>query len=285
VSVYTPVDYEHDPFDIDPIQRDRWGRPMLKPADLYDGERVAYTRASSLATAICSDYGLNKWKQRRIAKGICDRPDLAAMGSALPVLTGIREQDAPTNRELDFIIGEALIEAGALEQARYGTTIHGHTEPKGDFPRGPVPVHMKADVESFFARLARAKLRIVETEVFVACDELMAAGTFDHIVEHEPTGQRIILEKKTGDLHMFEFLIQVAVYAHGQRYNPHTDERSNLNVSRKTALLAHIPQGAGRTDLYPLDLEHGYRRAMQAKEIRGDQANDAAVAWRLLEDA
>src|SRR5512144_865765 len=195
MSVYTPVDHVHDPFDVDPIRRDRWGRPLLIPTGGTEADRTAYTRASTLANAITSDYGLNLWRLRHAVKGLSDRPDLAEMGSALACLTGDRKTDAPVNRELDFIITEALMECGALGPAHYGTAVHGHTEPDKD--TGPVPERMQADVASFYTALEEHKLRIVATEVFTACDELMAAGTFDHVVEHIPTGSYLVLEKKT----------------------------------------------------------------------------------------
>ena len=113
----------------------------------------------------------------------------------------------------------------------------------------------------------------------------MTAGSFDHIVEHVPSGKRFVLEKKTGDMHVFEFLIQITVYANGDRYDPVTDERSALDVSRDLGILAHIPRGLGKTQFYWLDLRHGLTRARQAREIREDKRTDCAHAIMPFQEA
>ena len=185
--------------------------------------RVPYTRASSLSAFTSSDYGLTKWRIRHIVKGLCDREDLAAMGAALPRLVNDPKVDRPVNRTLDVITEDALVEGQALQQAHYGTAVHGFTEPG---PRGPVAARMQDDVASFWAAIKAESMEILATEQFVANDEVMSAGTFDHVIRHE--GELYVADKKTGDLHGMEFAIQLAVYAYGDRYNLETDERMSM---------------------------------------------------------
>ncbi len=275
-----------DPFEVGGLpQRDRYGRPLLTQAG--GTIRLPYTRASSLATYLAGDYGLARWRMRRLAKGIGDTPEIAELISALPMLTNDRDEDRQTYRDLDPLIERGLQAGGAYAQAAYGTVVHGHTEWQGydDIGRmvdlGPVPKRAQADVDGFFVKLDELGHRIVATEVFTANDELMAAGTFDHVVDVPGVGL-VMADKKTGDLHPNEFCVQFAVYAYGQIYDLVSDERRPLAfegrpVRTDWGLVYHVEAHTGVTKVYWIDLVKGLERAHLAAAVREARANEATL--------
>lgn len=266
-----------DPFDMDVElpPRDRYKRPLIVPAG--GGERVPYTRASTMAGYIADNTGLTIYQRRLLAIGMGLREDLAARAAALPRLHGERvdkssltrkqiNEDRATNAILDEIIQAALESAGATYKANHGSAIHSLTEPGSD--QTGIPVRMEADVDSYFARLNRDGITTLATEVFVVNDALQAAGTFDHLVRHPSYGV-VVLDKKTGqvDGKGLAFAIQLATYAGSVVYDVVTDQRAPLEsltggeqVNREVGLVAHIPLGGGRTDLYEIDLTRGFER-------------------------
>jgi hypothetical protein len=249
-----------------PLERDRWDRPLIVPVD--GGKKIPYTRISTLSDYVTSSSGLEIWKRRGLAKGLGEREDLAALAAALPPLTGDRDQDRPTNVALDEIIELAIEHSGQHKKARWGTAVHGFTEP-GE--HGPVPARMVDDVESYKA--ATAGLEVVATELFVVCDELQCAGTLDHLMVLPAYWTRV-LDKKSGHLKPMELAIQLAVYAHSVVYDAETDERSPLpggEIDLEWALAAHIERGMGRTELYEVDIAAGWEAAKHAAQVRADR--------------
>lgn len=276
-----------DPFEkIGLPRRDSRGRPMLLPRG--SEVRQPYTRASSLAGYLSGDYGLARWRMRRLAKGMADSPELVELASALPKLTNDREQDRNTVRDLDPLIEKALDAGGAYTQAAYGTVVHGHTEPDDDplgmtVPKGPVPPRAEADVMGFFRKVDELCHVILATEVFIANDDLQAAGTFDHVV-YVPGVGLVVADKKTGDLHPNEFVVQLAVYAYGEIYDFRTDERSPLAyrdghgsmipVRTDWGIIYHVEAHTGETKVYWVDLVDGLRRARLAVQVREARADE-----------
>jgi hypothetical protein len=296
-------------FDLDQIfdgpenglERDRpWGRPLLVPTPRLaknplvrnpsnrkpraDG-KLPYTRASSLGNYVSDHTALEVWRMRSAIKGLGDREDLAAQAAALPPIIGNtrdkagmtkeeRQQDEFTNAELDRLAEEAMIHANRDFKAHWGTAIHGFTDPG---PHGPPPERMAADVESFFRATAGWVFHM--TEAFVANDIYQAAGTFDHLVSIPwlPELGRMILDKKTGLLHPDQFAVQLPTYARGVPYDTQTDKRmrwpDGIKPNQKWGLIAHIPLGLGRTDMYLVDIAAGHKAALVACQVRAHRSN------------
>lgn len=265
-----------DPFDLelDPLKRDHYGRPLLIPAG--GTERVPYTRMSTLSGYLTDDFGLGLWTQRLLALGMSYREDLCAMAASLPPLNDAKRdkkslskaeiaQDRDTKSKIDEYIEQALESAGRNYKANMGTSIHSFVE------RGTsdlAPERIKPDIDSCFAEFARHGIEILCSELFVANDSLMAAGSFDHIVRHPEYGV-IGADVKTGqvDGKGLAFCTQVAGYMGGDLYDPETDRRQPLEaatggeqINRDVGLLIHIPLGGGRTTFYKLDLTRGFER-------------------------
>ncbi len=274
-----------DPFDLDVESppRDRYGRPLLVP--INGGDRVSYTRMSSLSNMICDQSGLALWEKRLLARGLGAREDLAAMAAALPRCAGDKREkkglsaaekreDKAINAKLDEYIEQALEHAGRSFKANSGTAIHGFTDPGADL--SDVPERMAADVASYNAKLEEVGVEVLATEVFVANETLLAAGSFDHLARI-PTLGICVVDKKTGvvDGKGLAFGVQLSGYANSDVYDLDTDERRPLEsltggeaINRRVGIVAHIPIGAGRTDLYMVDLVRGYGAAKLATQVR-----------------
>jgi hypothetical protein len=282
------------------LERDRpWGRPLLVPTKARarkplvnnprnrkprtDG-KLPYTRASSLGNYVSDHTALEVWRMRSAMKGLGEREDLAAMAAALPPIIGNtrdkatmskaeRDQDSATNAELDRLAEEAMIHANRDYKAHWGTAVHGFTDPG---PHGEVPTRMQSDVESWFEKTRGWVFH--GTEMFVANDRYQSAGTFDHLVSipWRPDLGRMIIDKKTGILHPDQFLVQLPTYALGEPYDTRPDKRypwpDGIKPNPKWGLIAHIPLGLGRTDIYLVDLTAGHKAALVACEVRAHRS-------------
>jgi hypothetical protein len=282
-----------DPFDIEAPpgpQRDRYGRPRLIPAGKGEADRTSFTRMSTLAGFICDDFGLSTWKLRLAAVGLGKREDLCALIAALPPLNDLkcdkstltkaqRAQDADTKTKLDEYLEIAHDAAGGNWKASHGTAVHGFIEHDN---AEAAPERMADDVRSALDGMRQRGIDVICSEVFVANDELMAAGSFDHIVRH-PTLGNIIADVKTGVVSgkALQFAVQLAGYANGEVYDCETDTRAPLEsltdgerINRNVGLLVHVPLGGARTDFYRIDLMRGRHLARLATHVRSARKLD-----------
>jgi hypothetical protein len=267
-----------DDFLTGPL-RDQYQRPLLIKADgeanpARDDGRWPFKRASSLSEELANNKGLHIWQQRNLVRGMGCRPDLVEMAGAIPKEdTGPRtkevvQRNARMNAELDEIILQAFESSGAVGGRNYGTAFHALTEPG---TTGYAPDRMLPDIESLARVLVDYRIKIVDTEKFVANDDLMSAGTFDHIVEVPGFG-RMVADKKTArTAKPNDYAIQMAVYAGGDLYDWQTDEREPLDVNQDWALLLHTPKETGTTYPVLIDLNAGRYGARLAR---------AAEFWR-----
>lgn len=275
-----PAPPDYDPLDDglapgrDGVPRDQWDRPLLIPRG--GGPRTAYTSASTLADSFSDTFGLDIWDRRMIAKGIGLSQELAARAGAEQYHTGFGEKDEKANKEsgrrLDAICEEARQLAKAHQKRDYGTAFHGYTEPGNT---AMPPDYMQADVASFWKELDRYGIEIVATEVFIANDDLGAAGTFDHLVKVPGYDGLVVLDKKTGVYHPEATKIQLAIYAGGEVYEFEPEERRlsftdvfGVPVRQDFGITAHTPALTGVTTLYREPLDIGRRAAKVAVWVR-----------------
>lgn len=289
-----------DPFETDAqaaepevergLQRDGRQRPLLFPAK---GPRVRlpYSRMSSLADYVGDQRGVHIWEQRYLARAMALSPDLCALAAIETYNTGFNcpepEEKKASGRRLDAIIYRALDRVMIHEKADYGTAFHALTEPGNEGK--PVDEALTQMCQSF--EQATRGLTFLATEMFVANDDLMCAGTFDHLVRVPGYEGACILDKKTGKLHPEQFAVQFSGYANGMIYDPETDERFELEeqfgpINRKWAFVAWTPagdakNGDARTLLYPIDIEKGYQAAKVAAWVR-DYQNSGDLMGRAL---
>ncbi len=310
-----------DVFDaVDPLERDRpWGRPLLvprkplsemplrgrktkaNPDGVLASGKIPYTRASTLGDYVADHTALEIWRRRSLAYGLSQREDLAARAAGLPPIISNqknadtmsraeKDQDRLTNALLDEIAEAAEVYANRDYKADWGTAIHSFTDPG---PHGDVPDRMKADVASFERVASRWVLH--GTEIFTANDDSQSAGTFDHLVSFPsfPELGAMVVDKKTGLLHPDGFAIQTASYARGEVYDPYTDQRrplqsllpEGIHLNTEVGIIAHIPLGMGRTDLYFVDLVAGWEGVQLACQVRSyrQRAKDFMTPWNPIE--
>lgn len=295
-----------DPLDAAPhpesgLRRGRMGRPKLKPRGI--NTRVEYTRASALAGYITSSQGLEKWTRRLIARGAGIRPDLARMAAAedYDQAPGT-EKDAiykEAGRNIDGWIDEMIEAAGGHAKANWGTALHSLVRPGAHGVISPEDVELQRAVEGFHHAM-RAITRLA-SEVFVANDELLAAGTFDGMVRIPGIDGACVADWKTGEMNIIEHIVQLAVYCKGELYDVDNDDaaerdswRSPLSdtfgpvrddiglLVRPAFLLANAPIDK-RVKLYLIDLEEGRRLARVAAYIRQMQKTQSLGMLKTLD--
>lgn len=274
---YDPLSDELPPLDRSGVPRDGWKRPLLYTRN---GEGpLPYTSASTLGDTLQSQFGLEKWTRRMIAKGVGMDRELAAMAGASKYSTAFGAPDRDSNREygrqLDEVIERAMDRAKAHQKRDWGTAVHGFTEDRD--PLADIPDEMQPDIDAFWEQLDLAGIEIVDTEVFVANDDLMAAGTFDHLVRVPGRDKLVVLDKKTGVYHPEAVPIQLAVYAGGEPYfvdDEHVHHRQTWlekygeGVDLDYGITAHLPAMEGRCTLYEENLANGRIMAETAITVR-----------------
>lgn len=243
------------------IPRDRWGRPLITPPE--GGKAVAYTRVSTLAKALDDKTALTDWKCRQVAIGMSRRSDLVAKAAAIP---------ATDKRGLKEIVEAAMTAAESERAANIGTALHALTE-QVDAGLDPdqAPEFARADLAAY--RQAMTGIGILASEMFVVCDELQAAGTFDRLVKL-PDGRVVVADVKTGQHdpnYPHGVTQQIAIYSRGHLYDPEKGRAGHLpslGVDQSTGLLIHMPAGTGTCDLYLLDLTVGWSMAQVSVAVR-----------------
>lgn len=266
------------------IKRDYFGRPWVsqdgEPLRYEDGRKspanaVAYTRVSTLADALDDKSGLIDWSAANAAVGIVRDASLYAQLAHLVSAYRDPWQDPVGKKQLKPLVARAQQVAGSDEASGMGTAFHGLSEivDGGDWPEfAPPPMipWLRKYQESM------ADWDVLDTEVFVVNDELQTAGSLDCLVRHRESGRIVVGDKKSGRQdpdYPLKVTVQVAIYAHGERYDQDTGKRAPLHeeVDLERGLLIHAPiRGGGepRVQLYPLDLVRGWELAKLAVEIR-----------------
>lgn len=260
-------------------ERDGGGRPLLIPRG--GGDRKAYTRASGLADHLEEFSFLWKWKMRGLARGLSERMDLIRLIAAENYTCGFAESEKgnrAAGRNIDGYIERALEQAGVSQKADYGTAIHLRTEPGNE---GTDPDDKQiSDVDSCWELWVELGVAHLGTEIFTANDELMSAGTFDHLM-WVPGYGIVITDKKTSrEVKGSGFRIQLSGYSRSDIYNWETDERQTLEeyveslgwdpalINRQVGLIHWIKEG--KTTSWRLDLEAGYEWARIAARVRDE---------------
>lgn len=238
-----------------PIDRDRWGRPLITPPN--GGKAVAYTRATTLAGAIEDLNGLIKWKVGRAILGIVERPDL--------LLAAAAHRD--DKQRLNQIAEDAAEAGGASAGATIGTAVHAFIEKiNHGLPTGTIPSDYKADVTAY--EQAMANLTPIHVEQMVVLDDLKVAGTPDLIASYG--GGNYICDVKTGSIdYPHKMAAQLAIYANAQLYDPSSGRRTPLpDVNRERAIIIHLPAGAGTCTLQWIDIAAGWEAVKLALQVR-----------------
>lgn len=260
-------------------ERDRYDRPLLVPAGMPKGAVAPYTRASSFADRVKDKRHIHRWEQRYLARGMGMRQDLQDLAAGEVYTSAKLAEDKGKNRQsgknLDDIIKRALDHVGIHFLADRGTAIHSFCEDRDRLFE--VPDHLKPYVVGYWAALDLHGIKLRGVEIFIANDQVMAAGTFDSIVWHPVYGW-CIADIKTGDIDP-GYAVQTAIYANGEVYDTDTDERYPLEsltdgeeINREIGLIFDVkPEG---TRVLTVDLVKGWELTKAIKMITDDLRAD-----------
>src|SRR5688500_18671841 len=105
----------------DRVPKDHKKRYLLP--DPTTGETVPRRSVSTQQKALADEFGLNKWKERQVARGMALRDDLVALAASVPDPKS--EQGKET---LGSVAKQAQDAAGSRKGANLGTALHSATE-------------------------------------------------------------------------------------------------------------------------------------------------------------
>jgi hypothetical protein len=249
----------------DLIGRDRWGRPLITPAG--GGKAEPYTRVSTLAKVLDDKTALMQWKCRQTALGMGRRKDLVALA---------KTAKAEDKAKLNEIVESALAAAESDSAANMGTALHSMFE-QVDAGMDPTEFGAEFAPDLTAYRDAMVGVEVLARELFVVCDELKAAGSFDKLVRVTLPDGRVVLmvaDVKTGQHepnYPHGVATQIAIYSRSHVYHPEKGRVASLpemGVSQELGLLIHSPAGKATTDLYLLDLSVGWALATTAVAVK-----------------
>lgn len=255
-------------------ERDRYGRYLIIP----DGEKkaVPHTRATTVAGALDNRHSLEAWGKRQVLLGAARRPDILTRAAAC----------TPDDKQLlDQLVTDCETVAANDAKANIGSALHSFCEQADLGQRPQVPAPYDQDVAAWQKACADAQLVILPELVEQICvlAEDQVAGTFDRVVELG--NHRYILDLKTGsvDYSWGKNAVQLAIYAHGNTiYDPARRKHLPMpDVDRDLALIAHLPAGQGRCQLYWLDIRSGWDAYQHCMFTRAWQRrSDLHQAWQ-----
>lgn len=247
----------------DQIPRDRWGRPQVKTPS---GEMKSYTRCTTYVSALEDRFGLEKWSERMVMRGLVNRPDLRMS------VTAHWDDD----KELNKIAVQAKDAAQAGVAATTGTAVHKLTEMLDagmEIPDG-LEESPRRDVLAY--QQATKGLEVLSVEQFVVVDSIEVAGTFDRLVHYN--GKNYIADIKTGSVQYGagKMAMQLGVYSRGMAYDYVSKERSDLGeVDQNNGIIIHLPAGKAECTLYWINIGAGWEAVDLATKVR---------AWRKRTD-
>jgi len=221
---------------------------------------VAYTRSTTVADTLDERRALEAWMQREVVVGLAMRPDLLALAQSV---------DRDERDELNRICEQARQAAAVTAKANEGTARHKLTEriDRGEAVR--VPAQLTPDIDAY--RAATAGFVWLAVERMVVLDADRVAGTPDRLalVDERPT----VVDLKCGRDLSYSWraiAVQLASYAHGERYDPATGARSPLpdGIDVDSAVVVHLPAGEGRCELHRVDIASGWEAYRLALEVR-----------------
>ncbi|RMH69818.1 MAG: hypothetical protein D6683_15815, partial [Actinomyces sp.] len=256
-------------------KRDRWGRYLLPDPDT--GIECAWQRVTTLVKIPADTFALERWKMRRVAKGLAQRPDLLARAAAA---------DIDDRKDLDDVVSAAIEAAEGSAAANMGTAIHRIVERlcRGEDPDVPADLRSTVDAWRRVTDAAGITFDAALVERIVVNTDLVVAGTLDAIATL-PDGTRVVADIKTGTSVEYgagEWAAQLAAYARarglwngGTGLDAWDPMPAGLDVTR--GLIVHLPAGAGECHLFWVDLEAGWTWARRAAAIR--EMRKQARSW------
>ena len=273
------------------IKRGPYGKPWITrdglPLDWPDGEDKPlnghlYERVSYLADAADSKENLAPYRQAQAVFGVVRDKSLAWQFRAL-----VAEYEDPWKQakgEVKSLLKLAEKVGGDEQKSGIGTALHRYCHLRDIRKQYTYDVVQLEPWLECYEDAVLSRFDVLDDEVFIVCDDLdnpdaptdlRVAGNFDRLLRDKETGEVLIADIKSGRQdHEYAMKphIQVAEYAHGQRYDQETGKRTPIHpeLSLTTGALIHLPfHGGGKPQctVYPLDLKEGWRLATMTAEL------------------
>jgi len=296
--------------------RDQWKRPLIavpgpdgKPrpnpiVGMTDAKGTPipwvsepHIRASTAGSALEHEGGINSWKIRQAVIGFMARPDLFALAQT------VTDPGGAGRSELDDRIEAAQEAAGSGAAANQGTAGHAFAE-KHD--RGQALPALDEPFRSWLAAYVHLTRGWTweHIEARLVCSELRMAGRTDRIGRPAgymiaPDGQiigpddRVVVDLKTSSSSKYfgvKFAVQLAVYGHGDLYDPATGLLTPTGARRDWALVLHIPSGGSSGSWWWVNISVGYELAELANDVltarkRKDVVAQVGEVYATLDEA
>lgn len=186
--------------------------PIVNGRYRLDGKD--YTRATTMAKTLSTEYGVHQWETERAVWGVCQRPDLVAV---------IGSTDVSDRRALKPLVADALVVGKRDAAANEGTAGHQYAVSvlTGRVPLSDVPDRYRPCIAALCVELQRLGLSVQSTEQIVTNTIAQSAGKYDlELVDAQ--GFHLIGDLKFGktDKHGLEFSQQLAIYNHADHWGP-----------------------------------------------------------------
>lgn len=276
------------------IKRGPWGKPYVTrdfgPLDWPDGvdkplNGHLYDRPSDISGNLDTKENLSPYHQCQAVTGLMLDKALATQFKALVAEHGIFTW-RNAKQEAKALLKAARNAGGEEYVSGMGSGFHryAHLRDIGQ----EVDVNLTtAALEPWldcYQEAMESRFEVLDDECFIVCDDLedpdgpgdiKCAGNFDRLLRDKVTGEVVIGDIKTGATDnewAMKPTIQIAIYAHGVRYEQETGRRWPIHedISLTKGVLIHVPMAGGGDpccDIYPLDLEEGWRLAQLSMDI------------------
>lgn len=277
------------------IKRGPWGKPWVTrdfgPLDWPDGvdkplNGHLYQRPSDISGNLDTKENLSPYHQCQAVTGLMIGDvgrALAVQFKALISEFGIKTWENAKGDVKD-LLRQARNNGGEEYKSGMGSALHRYSAlvDKGrDIELPEVQLEPWLDC---YQEAMESRFEVLDWEGFIVCDDLenpdtpadiRCAGNWDKVVRDKQTGEVMIADLKSGasdNEWAMKPTVQVAVYAHGVRYEQESGRRWPIHeeLSLTRGVLIHLPFNGGGVpccDIYPLDLVEGWRLAQMANDI------------------
>lgn len=251
-----------------------WGpdedRPLDKPLN-----GLLYDRPSDVCGYLDSKENLSPYHQAQAVLGVVTEREASLIAQFRALASEFKDPWKEAKDEVKSLLRVARMLGGEESKSGLGTAGHRFCHLRdigGDDGSVTYPIpSMEPWLDCYEEAMER--FEVLMDEVFVACDELRCAGSFDRLLRDKMTGEVIIGDIKWGAHdanYAMKPTVQTAIYSNSEIYDQETGKREPLECSLTTAALIHVPFHAGgnpRCDIYPLDIVEGWRLARMAVQI------------------
>ena len=249
---------------------DQWHRYTIVPPD--QKKPTGYTRATTVAKALDSEGGLAAWQSTMCSAGIIMRRGLRTQWEALLAESGGDPWYATgeSKTAAKALVEECAKIGGADDRRQIGDSLHALTAVLDSGRRlEHLTRETELDIAAYTRGLQAASISVLPDaiELLTVIDSLQIAGTLDRLVIAPGFDLPVVGDLKTGsNLNFQTIAVQLACYSRGEALYQQGKARDGSAdtrlpmpaVDQGWGMIFHLPAGAGRLDIYLVDLHAGW---------------------------